>query len=78
MGRDVVLVVSTMNMTGAEVAALSTGAPVKFDFTGSVCVSFTEPLFWRGAEAVSALSLAGLCAVGLVRRMRRQKAAVSV
>ena len=47
-------------------------------FTGSVCVSFTEPLFWRGAEAVSALSLAGLCAVGLVRRMRRQKAAVSV
>ena len=47
-------------------------------FTGSVCVSFTEPPFWRGAEAVSALSLAGLCAVGLVRRMRRQKAAVSV
>ena len=47
-------------------------------FVGSVCVSFTEPLFWRGAEAVSALSLAGLCAAGLVRRMRRQKAAVSV
>ena len=42
MGRDVVLVVSTMNMTGAEVAALSTGAPVKFDFTGSVCHVFNK------------------------------------
>ena len=37
MDRDVVLVVSTMNMTGAEVAALTAGAPVKFNFAGHVC-----------------------------------------
>ena len=36
MGRDVVLVVSTMNMTGAEVAALTAGAAVKFTFGGHV------------------------------------------
>ena len=40
MGRDVVVVVSTMNMTGAEVAALSNGAPVKFNFAGHVCHIF--------------------------------------
>ncbi len=40
LGQDVVLVVSTMAMTGAEVAALSTGADVKFGFTGSVCHLF--------------------------------------
>ena len=34
MGRDVVLVVSTMNMTGAEVAALS---------SGSTCLLYTSP-----------------------------------
>ena len=42
MGRDVVLVVSTMNMTGAEVAALNTGASVKFDFAGHVCHVFSK------------------------------------
>ena len=40
MGRDVVLVVSTMNMTGAEVSALTTGATVHFDFPGNVCHVF--------------------------------------
>ena len=42
MGRDVVLVVSTMNMTGAEVAALTAGAPVKFAFGGHVCHVFNK------------------------------------
>ena len=42
MGRDVVLVVSTMNMTGAEVSALSTGANVKFSFDGRVCHVFSK------------------------------------
>ena len=42
MGRDVVLVVSTMNMTAAEVAALNTGASVKFNFAGHVCHVFSK------------------------------------
>ena len=42
MDRDVVLVVSTMNMTGAEVAALTSGAPVKFCFAGHVCHVFNK------------------------------------
>ncbi len=42
MGRDVVVVVSTMNMTGAEVAALSMGANVNFEFTGNVCHVFSK------------------------------------
>ena len=42
MGRDVVLVVSTMNMTGAEVAALTAGAAVKFTFNGNVCHVFNK------------------------------------
>ena len=42
LGRDVVLVVSTMNMTGAEVAALTTGAIVHFDFLGNVCHVFNK------------------------------------
>ncbi|MEE1036007.1 MAG: TOBE domain-containing protein, partial [Oscillospiraceae bacterium] len=42
MGRDVVMVVSTMNMTGAEVAALSGGANVKFSFGGHVCHVFNK------------------------------------
>ena len=42
MGRDVVVVVSTMNMTGAEVAALCGGAKVGFDFSGSVCHVFNK------------------------------------
>ena len=42
MGRDVVLVVSTMNMTGAEVATLSQGSNVKFSFGGNVCHVFNK------------------------------------
>ena len=42
MGRDVVLVVSTMNMTGAEVAALSNGSNVSFNFPGHVCHIFSK------------------------------------
>ena len=42
MGRDVVLVVSTMNMTGAEVSALTGGAAVKFNFAGHVCHVFNK------------------------------------
>ena len=42
MNRDVVLVVSTMNMTPAEVASLSTGAAVKFNFAGHVCHVFSK------------------------------------
>ena len=42
MGRDVVLVVSTMNMTGAEVAALSSGSNVHFSFPGQVCHIFSK------------------------------------
>jgi multiple sugar transport system ATP-binding protein len=42
MGRDVVVVVSTMNMTGAEVAALSMGAAVKFSFPGNCCHVFNK------------------------------------
>ena len=42
MGRDVVLIVSTMNMTGAEVAALSSGANVNFSFAGHVCHVFSK------------------------------------
>ena len=42
LGRDVVLVVSTMNMTGAEVAALAHGKPVTFNFAGHVCHVFNK------------------------------------
>ena len=42
MGRDVVLVVSTMNMSAAEVSALNTGAAVKFNFAGHVCHVFSK------------------------------------
>ena len=42
MGRDVVLVVSTMNMTGAEIAAMNTGSDVSFAFGGSVCHVFSK------------------------------------
>ena len=42
MGRDVVMVVSTMNMTGAEVAALTGGADVQFNFPGHVCHVFSK------------------------------------
>ena len=42
MGRDVVMVVSTMNMTGAEVAALANGNPVNYSFPGHVCHVFSK------------------------------------
>ena len=42
MGRDVVMVVSTMNMTGAEVAALNHGSKVNFSFPGHVCHVFNK------------------------------------
>ena len=42
LGRDVVVVVSTMNMTGAELAALSHGSTVKFGFGGNVCHVFDK------------------------------------
>ena len=42
MGRDVVMVVSTMNMTGAEVEALTNGAEVQFNFPGHCCHIFNK------------------------------------
>ena len=42
LGQDVVMVVSTMNMTGAEVAALANGNPVTFNFAGHVCHVFSK------------------------------------
>ena len=42
MGRDVVVVVSTMNMSAAEVAALTGGANVKFNFPGHCCHVFSK------------------------------------
>jgi len=42
MGRDVVMVVSTMNMTGAEVSALANGNPVSYSFPGHVCHIFSK------------------------------------
>ena len=42
MDRDVVLVVSTMNMSAAEVEALSNGAAVNFAFAGHVCHVFSK------------------------------------
>ena len=42
MGRDVILVVSTMEMTGADIAALSMGATTGFAFPGNVCHVFSK------------------------------------
>ena len=42
LGRDVVMVVSTMNMTGAEVAALANGSPIEYNFAGHVCHVFSK------------------------------------
>ncbi|MBQ8833738.1 MAG: sn-glycerol-3-phosphate ABC transporter ATP-binding protein UgpC [Oscillospiraceae bacterium] len=42
MGRDVVMVVSTMNMTGAEVAALANGNAVQYNFPGHCCHVFSK------------------------------------
>ena len=42
VGQDVVVVVNTMNMTGAEVAALKSGVAVKFGFGGNNCHVFNK------------------------------------
>ena len=42
LGRDVVMVVSTMNMTGAEVSALTHGADIQYSFPGHVCHVFNK------------------------------------
>ncbi len=42
LGQDVVMIISTMNMTGAEVAALSMGAKANFDFPGNCCHVFNK------------------------------------
>ena len=42
MGVDIVIIVSTMNMTGAEVSALASGKKINFDFLGSVCHVFSK------------------------------------
>ena len=42
LNRDVVMVVSTMNMTGAEVTSLANGKPVTFNFAGHVCHVFNK------------------------------------
>ena len=42
LGRDVVMVVSTMNMTGAEVSALTHGADIQYNFPGHVCHVFNK------------------------------------
>ncbi|MBQ4601139.1 MAG: sn-glycerol-3-phosphate ABC transporter ATP-binding protein UgpC [Oscillospiraceae bacterium] len=41
-GKDVVMVVSTMNMTGAQIASLTNGAEVQFAFGGNVCHLFDK------------------------------------
>ncbi len=41
-GKDVIVIVSTMNMTGAEVAALKAGATVKIDFPANVVHMFNK------------------------------------
>ncbi len=41
-GKDVIVIVSTMNMTGAEIAALAAGAHIKIGFGGNVCHVFNK------------------------------------
>jgi len=41
-GKDIVVIVSTMNMTAAEVNALSAGVEVKIGFIGNVCHVFNK------------------------------------
>ena len=41
-GKDVIVIVSTMNMTGAEVAALHAGADVAIGFPSNVCHMFNK------------------------------------
>ena len=42
MGREVIMVVSTMEMTGADIAALSMGSTTGFSFPGNVCHVFNR------------------------------------
>ena len=42
LGKDIIVIVSTMNMTGAEVEALAAGVKVKVGFTGNVCHVFSK------------------------------------
>ena len=42
LGCDVVLVVSTMDMTPAQLAALQMGSNIHFDFSGSVAHVFSK------------------------------------
>ncbi|MDO5399382.1 MAG: sn-glycerol-3-phosphate ABC transporter ATP-binding protein UgpC [Eubacteriales bacterium] len=42
MGRDVVMVVSTMNMSASEVSALNNGSKLAFNFPGHVCHVFSK------------------------------------
>ena len=41
-GRDVVMVVSTMNMSAAEVSAQAHGNGIKYNFPGHVCHVFSK------------------------------------
>ena len=41
-GKEAIAIVDTMNMTGAEVAALSTGVQVTLGFGGNVCHVFNK------------------------------------
>ncbi len=41
-GKDIIVIVSTMNMTGAEVSALRAGVPVEVGFAGNVCHIFNK------------------------------------
>ena len=41
-GKDVIIIVSTMNMTGAEVAALKAGSAVKIGFPANVAHVFNK------------------------------------
>lgn len=40
------------------------------DFTGKVKVAFVEPWYWRGAELISLLTIAGICIMQLRRRRK--------
>lgn len=42
LDQNAVMVISTMNMGGVEVAALSMGAKVKFGFPGNCCHVFNK------------------------------------
>ncbi len=42
VGQDVVMIVNTMNMTGAEIAELKMGKPVTFSFAGKCCHVFDK------------------------------------